>query len=192
MSRTLSLTVALVLCSCLLIPAAAIAGGLTYTAYNMWYEVPKRMWALNYKRGTMLPAGTLVKDVTLFKEKYSPHQYISFKRVSDNQTFKVFFRRKFHPGKTLEDYRDFMFSNKNFEEQTVNMSKREVDAILRGVLLTGMSKDAVKKSYGIPPQHKTPNLQANMWRYWTSRIVTKDICFNSSGKTIHCNTNETL
>ncbi len=192
MQRLSLLLITVMLGSLLVLPSVAQAGGPMYTTYNMWYEAPNRIWAVNYKRGNILPAGTLVKAIDIFKEEYNPHQYITFKRVSDNQTFKVFFRRKFHPGKTVKDYRQMMFSNQPFNQQTEAMSEREISAISRGVLVTGMSKKAVQMSYGVPPQHKTPNFSANIWRYWTSRMVHKDVCFGMDGRTIKCNTPDML
>ncbi|MDY0190205.1 MAG: hypothetical protein RBR22_05675 [Desulfuromonas sp.] len=192
MQRLSLLLITLMLTSVLGLPVAAQANGPMYTAYNMWYEAPHQMSAINYKRGSILPAGTLVKNIAIYTEEFSPHKYISFRRVSDNQSFKVHFRSKFHPGKTIEDYRQMMFSRQSFQQQTANMSEREINAIIRGVLVTGMSKEAVRLSYGVPPQHRTPTLDANIWRYWTSRMVSKDVCFDMHGRTIRCNTSEVL
>ncbi|MEA3465657.1 MAG: hypothetical protein U9R29_06585 [Thermodesulfobacteriota bacterium] len=192
MQRAPLLLSVLILCITLATASLATAGGSAYTTYNMWYEVPTQMWAINYKRGTLLPAGTLVKNITINKEKIHLFQSISFKRVSDNKHFRVHLRRKFHPGKTIENYRQSMFTRQRLKEQTADMTEREINAILRGVLVTGMSKKAVKVAYGIPPQHKTPNLQGNIWRYWTSRLVSKNICFDKNGRTVRCVTNETL
>lgn len=192
MQRAPLLLSVLILCITLATTSLATASGSAYTAYNMWYEVPSQMWAINYKRGTLLPAGTLVKNITINKEKIHPFQSISFKRVSDNKQFRVHLRRKFHPGKTVEDYRQSMFTGQRFKEQTIDMSEREINAILRGVLVTGMSKKAVQIAYGIPPQHQTPNLRANTWRYWTSRMMSKNICFDTNGRTVKCRPDDTL
>ncbi len=177
----------LLLCtlSVLFATSAACAFEISYTAYNMWREPHTRMWIINYKRGEMIPVGTMVRDIRIH-DKYA-EQYISFNRVSDGKLFHVYFRRKFHPGKNLADYRKRMFSNYPFEDRIRGMSEKEIDAIRRGVLVTGMSKKAVKMAYGYPPEHHTPNLKGNKWRYWTSRMVYKDICFNSAGRTIRCN-----
>jgi len=171
--------------------ATASAWETAYTRYNIWREPHSRVWAINYKRGEMLPAGTEVRDVRINTGGFND-QYISFNRVSDGKLFHVYFRSKFHPGKTIADYRRFMFSNYPFSVQTNGMSDREIDAISRGVLVTGMSKKAVTMAYGIPPQHKTPNLNSNRWRYWTSRMVWKDICFSAAGRTIRCQQPDTL
>lgn len=193
MPRILHVIAIIILWGTFVIPASAQVGGMMYTAYNMWYEDPGNMSTINYKRGTMLPAGTMVKKIKLIRENSFPnHQYISFKSINGNKTFKVYFRTKIHPGKTLQDYRKLMFSSVNFREQSAGMTEREINAILRGVLVTGMSRKAVIMSYGIPPQHQTPNLQSHTWRYWTSRMVTKDVCFGYNGKTVKCNTEDQL
>jgi hypothetical protein len=33
-----------------------------------------------------------------------------------------------------------------------------------------MRKSAVIVALGYPPKHKTPSLEANQWRYWSSRF----------------------
>ena len=192
MRHTPALLSMLVLCITIATTSLASAGNFGYTAYNMWYESPTQMWTINYKRGTLLPAGTRIKNITVNKEKIHPFQSISFKRVSDNKQFRVHFRSKFHPGKTVEDYRSLMFTQQRLKEQTVDMSERETNAILRGVLVTGMSKKATQIAYGIPPQHQTPNLEASTWRYWTSRMMSKNICFDKDGRTVKCRPDETL
>jgi hypothetical protein len=192
MSRLPLLLAAAFLCTALLVTTMASAAEPMFTTYNMWYEVPNRMWTINYKRGNILPAGTEVKDIAVFKTESFPQQYITFRRATDNQLFKVSFIRKFHPGKKIGDYRQLMFSQHNFNEQTANFSEREINAITRGVLVTGMSKPAVVMAYGVPPQHKTPTMEANVWRYWTSRMVSKNICFGVDGTTVHCYDEETL
>lgn len=192
MRRASLLYFTIILCITLATTSLAYTGSSAYTAHNMWYEAPTQMWIINYKRGTLIPAGTLVENITINKKKIHPFQSISFRRASDGKTFRVHLRRKFHPGKTLEDCRQLMFTRQTLREQTRDMSKREVNAILRGILVTDMSKNAVKIAYGIPPQHKTPSLKSNTWRYWTSRMMSKNICFDKDGRTVKCQTDDTL
>lgn len=178
---------------CLVIGSAAVASAQPlYTAYNMWYELPGRMWTVNYKRGTLLPAGTKVRDVKISAADELPFPFIRFKRLDSDQEYRVYYRSKFHPGKSIEAIRDRMFTNKDFASQSQNLTAIEINAIRRGVLVPGMSKAAVILSYGIPPQHHTPQLSSNVWRYWTSRLISKNICFDANERTIKCQQLDTL
>ena len=74
-----------------------------------------------------------------------------------------------------------MFSTKTFSELTEGMTANEIRAIKAGVLVQGMSKRAVLVAYGPPPEHYTPDLKSNRWRYWTFISDTKTVFFNKDG-----------
>jgi hypothetical protein len=156
------------------------AGGKIYTAYNMWYEIGKEevMWTINYKTGTMIPAGTEVRDVKVKKSE------IFFTTVEDKKKFIVNFNAKFHPGKTPENYANMMFSEKDFDQLTKGMRQTDIDGINEGVIMVGMIKKAVIVAYGYPPEHKTPDLDSNVWTYWLNRFTSTTINFDDKGKTI--------
>ncbi|MBN1627084.1 MAG: hypothetical protein JW944_11215 [Deltaproteobacteria bacterium] len=156
------------------------AGEKTYTAYNMWYELGKEdaMWAINYKTGIMIPAGTEVSSI-MVKESQ-----IYFVTVDDKRRYTVNFNAKFHPGKRPTDYARMMFSEKDFLELTKGMSQTDIDGINEGLIMVGMTKKAVIVAYGYPPEHKTPDLNGNVWRYWLNRFSSTEINFDDDGKTI--------
>lgn len=54
----------------------------------------------------------------------------------------------------------------------------EREAILAGQVKPGMRKKAVIAAIGYPPQHQTPSLDANDWRYWANRFDTFVVHFN--------------
>ena len=49
--------------------------------------------------------------------------------------------------------------------------------IREGKVLEGMSKQAVILAVGYPPEHQTPNLNADTWRYWEGRFDTVEVIF---------------
>jgi len=150
-----------------------------YTSYNMWYELGKEeaMWAINYKTGTMIPAGTEVSNIRVKKTQ------IFFVTVDDKKRYIVNFNAKFHPGKKPADYASMMFSEKDFLELTKEMSQTDIDGIDEGLIMVGMTKKAVIVAYGYPPEHKTPDLNDNVWRYWLNRFSSTEINFDDNGKT---------
>jgi len=40
-----------------------------------------------------------------------------------------------------------------------------------------MSKEAVILAIGYPPEHVTPTLESNTWKYWRTRFATQLVSF---------------
>jgi len=154
-----------------------------YTAYNIWRLPKKEMYCINYKYGSnIIPAGTEVSNAKAIKHDLHNDEldnpFISFKIVKEGKTIEIKYRNKYHPGIKIEDYKKMMFTTKTFSEHTKGMTANEIRAIKAGVLVQGMSKRAVLVAYGYPPEHQTPTLNSNRWRYWTYLGDTKTVFFN--------------
>jgi len=108
---------------------------------------------------------------------------LSFELAESGVKFWVNITKKFHPGKTIRDYADVMFTQNTFEQQTLGFSANEVDAIRNGILKVGMSKAAVVVAYGIPPENRTQSLDSDTWMYWMNRFRSKTIYFDPDGRT---------
>jgi putative oligomerization/nucleic acid binding protein len=158
-----------------------------YTAYNIWEWSSFNMRCINFKGArSMIPAGTEVikpKVANFCNSPNSCQKIISFKTAQNNKLYKIFYTKNYHPGKTLKDYKNNMFTTKNFEELTAGLTKYEINAIKTGVIQNGMSKEAVLICYGPPPEHATPNLNSNVWLYWKNKRQTEKILFNSNNRT---------
>jgi len=146
-----------------------------YTAYNIWYEKPWRVYSINYKRGAILPAGSKISNLSISSRR------ISF--TANNIKFKISFMARYHPGQSTETYLKKMLTEKDFNGLTAGMSEKEIDAVKRGAVIVGMSKEEVLVTYGYPPEHRTPVLKSNLWLYWRNRIWTKKICFDQNQET---------
>lgn len=181
MLKMKSIFCTLFLCLTFITPLSSVAAGdVLHTSYNIWYEPgkEKRLWCINYKKGIMIPAGTKVRDINITPSA------ISFFTVRDGNQFQVKFNRKYHPGKSIQDYVNMMFTEKNFTELTQGLSEKEVKAIREGVIVLGMSKKGVVTSYGYPPEHRTPSVETNVWTYWLDRFRSKKYHFDENGRTI--------
>jgi hypothetical protein len=154
-----------------------------YTACNIW--IYPRMHCINFKGSyNFIPAGT---EITLVRGLSCRHG-ICFKAApTGDRIYHMQFNPRWHPGKTIKDYRDFFFTTKNFAELTQGLTEREIKAITKGLLVEGMSKKAVLISYGLPPEHRTPMLSSKVWIYWINRARQKKICFDQNDNTIRCN-----
>lgn len=139
----------------------------------------------------MIPAGTEVNNFKLIEDvPFDEMQqdeiihYIEFTRSFDGKSFKVKFASRYHPGKNIADYFSAMFTDKPFDQLTAGLTEQEIYAIRRGVLIPGMSKEAVLIDYGPPPEHYTPDLASKIWHYWVHRNFRKDIYFDESNRTM--------
>lgn len=158
-----------------------------YLAYNIWRMRPHNMKCINYKYGhDILPAGTKVRNVDIIRDDRTKRNMITFKTEEDRRVYNIYFTENWHPGKTIEDYKDLMVTKKSLEELTEGMSEREIKAIKDGIIVDGMSKKAVLVAYGYPPEHRTGSLFSNRWIYWRNKFVTFAICFDKNERTVPC------
>ena len=151
-----------------------------YTAYNIWFEKPEKILSINYKRGAIIPAGTQVRDVEIITHR--KRTAISFTTVKENRAFLIYWRQKHHPGKTVQQFKNTLFTTMQFEELTAGMTNEEILAIRKGEPLKGMSKKALIVCYGPPPEHGTFRPEHNVWIYWTSKFVRKKIFFGDDDR----------
>lgn len=151
-----------------------VGGKTFYVAANIWYEKPDAIYSTNFHRGAIISVGTKVtiRDVSEEKIRFSDEKGISY-------TF--LFVKKHTDGKTtVWDYFDSYFSADNplrpggpFEK----FSSEEKRNINSGSLAEGMKKEAVLMAYGLPPSHRTPSLESDIWVYWINRFVTVSVIF---------------
>ena len=156
------------------------AGDKLYTAHNMWVEQPQRMYAINYKAGNLIPAGSEVDDVMVHPHKRRAS--ISFRLADSPVKHVIFVQKKFHPGLTAEAIKDRTFTTKNLKALTKGMSKTEKECIRTGEIAQGISKDAVLVAYGHPPAHQTATLKGPTWMYWRNRFARRAISFDANDK----------
>ncbi len=164
------------------VKAKAGETGKLYTAYNLWFERPTKMFAINYRRGAMLPAGTELASVDI-GGLGSHRPYLTLTTVTGRGAFAIYLRTKFHPGLSIEQFRDRLVTNEPLEQLTQGLTDDEIDAIKGGKLVVGMSRKAVLIARGYPPRHRTPSTDANAWLYWENRVRKKLIHFDKDGRT---------
>ena len=161
--------------------SGASVAGKTYTAYNLWYENPKRMFGVNYTRGVMIPAGTEVQIRRV--GRYGKRPTVKFTAVGDHRKYTIYFRKQFRPGVSMDEIKGRLFTTKTFDELTKGLSPMEIKAIKRGTLVEGMSKRAVLVGRGYPPSHETPSLEADTWFFWDNRFEKNAVRFDENGRT---------
>lgn len=132
-----------------------------YTSCNLWYERPDAMYCVNYKKGAIIPAGTEVRNIYIGKGARAIRTAIKFTFAETGQEFSILYQDKFHPGISIESFKDRLFTSKNFDELTSGFTQDEINSIKQGTVSIGMSKKAVLVSYGYPPEHETFSTESN-------------------------------
>ena len=128
---------------------AVFAADKLYTAYNIWFEQPTKVYSTNYQRGNILPAGSEVKDVSRSSKN------LEFTDVKLNMKFSVEFVGKHHPGLTREQWIDRFLTPGDFAALSKGLTAAEIKAIRAGQVQAGMSKKAVLLAAGYPPEVAT-------------------------------------
>ena len=154
---------------------AASAADRLYTAYNIWFEQPTKVYSTNYEKGNILPAGSEVKDV-----KRSSGG-VEFTDPKMGMKFSVEFVGKHHPGVTGEQWADRFLTTKNFAALSGGLTPAEIKAIKAGQIQAGMSKKAVILAVGYPPEVATASTKLDTWKYWRHRFGSYSVQF-SNGK----------
>jgi hypothetical protein len=157
----------------------ALAPGELYTACNLWFEKAERMFSINYQTGQMIPVGTKVRDVQTTTARDGT---ISFVTVQDGRQYTIYFQAKFHPGKTVADIRQRLFTSKSRDGLCAGFTDQEKQGIQIGTVQPGMSKAAVLVCWGYPPEHMTPNHDLGSWLYWRNRFANRAVDWDSNGK----------
>ena len=154
---------------------AASAADKLYTAYNIWFEQPTKVYSTNYQKGNILPAGSEVKDVVRSKSK------LEFTDPKLGMKFSIEFVGKHHPGLTGEQWMDRFLTTRDFAALSQGLTAAEIKAVRAGQVKAGMSRKAVLLAAGYPPEVGTASTKLDTWKYWRHRFGSYPVRF-SDGK----------
>jgi hypothetical protein len=134
-------------------------GDVLYTKFALFFEKGCHI-TTNYRRGVLLPVNTAVTLVKVGRNAITV-------TLSDGRQLKIDNVRDF----SGEDI-DGIFSRTFSKTKTdlTQFTDEERAAIIEGKARPGMRRSAVIVALGYPPKHKTPSLENNQWRYWSSRF----------------------
>ena len=156
-----------------------------YTQVNMWYVEKSykqkqsahdfsvsrnedalasnyRIDSTNYKRDYLIPINSPVEIVE--SDDYAIFFIYQNKLIAMENIAR---HTKIDTAKLLE---------RSFKEEKVDLSmytpERRAE-ITKGKIVKGMSKATVLLARGYPPEHKTPDLQSDNWRYWNGKFNSR-------------------
>ena len=151
---------------------AASAADKLYTAYNIWFEQPTKVYSTNYQKGNLFPAGSKVTEVSKSSKK------VDFTDPKMGMKFSVEFVAKHHPGVTGEQWADRFLTTRNFAALSGGLTPAEIKAIKAGQIQVGMSKKAVILAAGYPPEVGTVSTKLDTWKYWRHRFGSYSVQFS--------------
>ncbi|HWQ92447.1 MAG TPA: hypothetical protein VN673_12315, partial [Clostridia bacterium] len=146
--------------------ASAKKGDTFYTKFSLYYEKGTHI-TTNYRRGVFLPVNSAVAFVKANRNQITV-------QLANGENLVI---------QNIQDYSgeniDGIFS-RTLGKDKLDLSQfttEERSAIAEGKAVPGMGKEAVTVALGYPPKHKTPSLESNEWRYWSSRYGTFTVRF---------------
>lgn len=151
---------------------SAAAGQTMYTTSNIWYEKPQKIFPLFHK-GVMIPVGTKVTITDLSGSS------LSFEKGGIQ--YRMYSKKYYQM--SGDDMMNKYFSKTNPTAkggQFHKFTKKEQKAIKSGKLVVGMSRDAAIMSYGLPPTHVNPDVNADTWQVWENRWNRLIVSFNKN------------
>ncbi|MCF6174625.1 MAG: hypothetical protein L3J71_02535 [Victivallaceae bacterium] len=147
-----------------------------YLAYNLHHR-GRAARAANYQYGIITPFGTEVEVNVPFFSRSGVHQV---KIIETGETINCRYNSKYNEP-TIDEHLKRMLTTKDFKEQSKIYSKQQIDIILAGMVVKGMTKKDVILTCGYPPSHRTFSLKNNTWCYWNSKFGTFPVVFNRNG-----------
>ncbi|MEM9861396.1 MAG: hypothetical protein AAF938_07260, partial [Myxococcota bacterium] len=59
------------------------------------------------------------------------------------------------------------------------LTPEDLSGVQTGQVYQGMTKQGVVLALGYPPEHRTPTLHQDVWRYWQTRMGTFEVYFSN-------------
>ncbi len=129
---------------------------------------PKRhtLSSVNYLQAGFIPVCTPVTIESLSGSK------MRFRVTESGVEYEYGFHKSLEGSRQAHLDRIFGDRARCPSARIAKMSEVDQAGIKSGQVTAGMSKDAVVIAIGYPPEHATPTLDLDQWRYWRSRFNT--------------------
>lgn len=108
----------------------------SYTACNIWHESRSKFYAINFKIGKVIPAGTKVSRVRTGRDR------ITFRVDGTGDAYSMTIIARYQGRLTSTDIVRRFFTTKTFDELTTGLTDRELELIREAKIEDGMSKRA--------------------------------------------------
>lgn len=141
-----------------------------YTLVNLHPDEDDReLSSVNYQDDGFIPLCTPIRVTFLNTEE------LDFTILATGRQYRYLFHdtMKMSPGEHVARF----FGTRCDPGMVATLEPLDQQGVRQGKALVGMSKEAVLLAIGYPPDHATPSLDANEWRYWESLLDTFTVVF---------------
>lgn len=132
-----------------------------YLSHNLWYKNPSEVVSLNYKLGTMIPAGTEVREIKI----YPSTDGIYFREMLQKKKIRIKFKPLCHPNVSILEYSDRLITRESPEQLLGGLTDLELSCVKSGEVRKGISKTATLRTYGYPDD-RSHTAGDSVWVYW--------------------------
>ncbi|MBX3246266.1 MAG: hypothetical protein KF901_03710 [Myxococcales bacterium] len=135
-------------------------GGTVYLLTNLHPDARNVLSSLNYtapSRGSLLAMCTPVQILRVTDRE------IRFQDLNTNRRYRYILHRSTRMSTEQHMQRYFGGACSDL----LQLSAEDQSGIQRGQVFQGMTKQGVILALGYPPEHQTPTLEADVWRYWS-------------------------
>lgn len=142
------------------LPAHIVVGEDYYTQFVIRYEKGVHL-TTNFRRGASIPVNTRVKLLSIKSKTIEVQPETMVKPLLIKNAKK-------HTGDDIVQAFDKLFAKRKVNLRQFTSLERKY--IRQGKAFKGMRKKAVLVAIGYPPITETPNLDMNVWTYWSGRF----------------------
>lgn len=141
-----------------------------YTLVNLHPdEDDQELSSVNYQDDGLIPLCTPIRVTFLNTEE------LRFTVLASGRSYRYIFHdtMKMTPGEHVARF----FGTRCDRSMVQTLAPIDQQGIREGRALVGMSKEAVLLAIGYPPEHATPSLDSDEWRYWLGKLDTMMVIF---------------
>lgn len=139
-----------------------------FTRYSFKFERGERL-ATNYWRGGFVPINTRVTYIGATGKNFTI-------RIADSgAVVKIENVPKYTQRDVAQLARELLSATPTPIEKYGEETARQIRS---GELRLGMTKTQVLLTRGYPPSHETSSLDADAWKYWSSRFIVQTLVFD--------------
>lgn len=144
-------------------------GAVVQLQYNLHPDdARRRIYNTNYQLPSLLPRCTPVTIVNFNKKM------ITF-RLDSGVQYSWLFEKHVRADRTKHFSQFFVPQCDDLS----TLSEVDQQGIALGQAIVGMSKQGVLHAMGLPPDHKTPTLDMDLWTYWRNKFVSTTVRFEN-------------
>ncbi|HJK89264.1 MAG TPA: hypothetical protein RMH85_32720 [Polyangiaceae bacterium LLY-WYZ-15_(1-7)] len=143
-----------------------------YTLTNMRPDGRNHIHSVMYSAP---PQGALLPICTPVQLEEVTDRVITFRDLNSHRRYRYIMHRSARSGVQSHVQRYFGTGCPDISQ----LSPEDQAGVQQGQVYQGMSKQGVIMAIGYPPEHETPSLEGDIWRYWRNRVNSFEVYFTN-------------